>query len=85
MHNNDFVNEIYSEFGACSPRPGDTECRSSVSCAAQGQRACPEGIHSMLPIVLYITWGHVQFYCRMKKLRGRSRHIDKSWQEKKQS
>ena len=34
MHNNDFVNEICSEFGACPPRPGDTECRSSVSCAA---------------------------------------------------
>ena len=49
MHNNDFVNEICSEFGACPPRPGDTECRSSVSCAAQGQRACPEGMHAMLP------------------------------------
>ena len=85
MHYNDFVNEICSEFGACSPRPGDTECRSSVLCAAQGQRACPEGIHAMLPIVLYITWGHVQFNCRMRKVRGRSRHIDKSWQEKKQS
>ena len=47
MHNNDFVNEICSEFGACSPRPGDTECRSSVSCAAQGQRACPEGMFTI--------------------------------------